>query len=183
MALFAFQKRGTADVDAIFGPIALVWFLTLGGLGLYRVWQHPEIFWALNPARGIRFFANNGWSGVAVSTDMVFTTLLFSFVASIRWDWPVAVVVGMAAAMLFVDLGFWVASIVKVPDGGWFPSVVADLFFLVMTTWKRGRNILAERLSHKILDYEEFYEEIDEFDPAEVPGTGVFMTSSTGGTP
>jgi KUP system potassium uptake protein len=351
VALFAFQRRGTAGVGAVFGPITLVWFITLGALGVYNLWGAAEVFRAINPAYAISFFASNGiygllvlgsvflvvtggealyadighfgtkpiritwfgivlpclllnyfgqgalildvgretamhhsfnpffqmipeaapvwlryyqitiataatiiasqavisgafsltrqavqlgylprlkvdqtseqhfgqiympavnWAlmiaciglvigfslpegrassnlaaayGVAVTTDMVFTTILFAFVTYIRWGWSLFVVLGMAATLLIVDLGFWSAAIVKVPDGGWFPLVVAGLFFLVMTTWKRGRAILAKRLSDKILPYEEFFERVDAMEPVRVEGTAVYMSSSTGGTP
>ncbi len=56
--------------------------------------------------------------GVAVTTDMVFTTILFAVVARTRWKWSLPALVGMAAVFLFVDLGFWGASLLKIPSGG-----------------------------------------------------------------
>jgi KUP system potassium uptake protein len=73
--LFAFQRRGTAKVGALFGPIMIVWFLILGGLGLYWIVQMPQVLWALDPRYGVAFAFNNGWAGLLVlgSVVLVFT--------------------------------------------------------------------------------------------------------------
>src|SRR5688572_31851785 len=59
--------------------------------------------------------------GVAVTTDMVFTTILFAVVARSRWKWGLPAVIALATTFLVVDLGFWGASLLKIPSGGWFP--------------------------------------------------------------
>ena len=76
---------------------------------------------------------------------MVFTTLLFAVVVTARWKWNKWAVAGMLVALLTIDLSFWGANLPKIPTGGWFPLVVAGLMFVVMTTWKRGRQILGDR--------------------------------------
>lgn len=121
--------------------------------------------------------------GVAVTTDMVFTTILFVVAARLtwQWSWPLLGVIGVG--FLFVDLSFWGAMIPKIPEGGWFPLVVAGGFFIVMTTWKRGRKILGQRLADKKQPYEVFFDEIDDVEPAIVPGTAIYMDSSVEGTP
>ena len=121
--------------------------------------------------------------GVAVTTDMVFTTLLFAVVARIRWRWHLGVLGVLVVGLLSIELGFWGAMIPKIPEGGWFPLLVAAGFFLIMTTWKRGRQILAERLADKVIPFEEFFEQVDEIEPARVEGTAVYMSSSPHGTP
>jgi KUP system potassium uptake protein len=65
--------------------------------------------------------------GVAVTTDMVFTSILFAVVARRRWSWSLPAVLALAATFLVVDLGFWGASLLKIPSGGWFPLVIAAL--------------------------------------------------------
>jgi KUP system potassium uptake protein len=121
--------------------------------------------------------------GVAVTTDMVLTTLLFSVVAATRWGWKLPAVVGLAGTFLVVDLSFWGANIVKIPSGGWFPLVVAAVIFTMMTTWKKGRAILGARLQESTLPVELFLNGLDEDRVTRGPGTAVFMYGNTGGTP
>ncbi|MFB6099126.1 MAG: potassium transporter Kup [Salinibacter sp.] len=356
VGLFLFQKRGTAGVGAIFGPITSVWFLFLGVIGIFQIMAAPGVFTALNPAYAVKFFAQNGWEGffvlgsvflvvtggealyadighfgkfpirltwfgfvlpslllnyfgqgalilktlpeggtitehtlevleqpffhmtgwmpewmlyvqvalataatiiasqavisgafsltsqavqlgylprmeirhtseehigqifmpavnwalmiaciglvigfsipegktssnlaaaygVAVTTMMVFTTLMYAVVTRYRWKWSFAVVVPLTVGLMIVDLSFWGATLRKIPEGGWFPLVVAAGFFLIMITWKRGRRILADRLSDKIIPHEEFLERVREAVPKRVSGTAVFMDSNPKGTP
>lgn len=121
--------------------------------------------------------------GVAVTTDMVFTTILFAVVAWKRWSWSWWVVGLMAAGLLIIDLAFWGANLPKIPTGGWFPLVIAGIMFTVMTTWKTGRKILGRRLSEKIVPHEEFIQMIREESPERISGTAVFMDSNPHGTP
>jgi KUP system potassium uptake protein len=121
--------------------------------------------------------------GVAVTTDMVFTTLLFSAVAWSRWKWPWWRVGLLAAFFLVVDLAFWGANLVKIPRGGWFPLVVAGIIFACMTTWKKGRQILATRLHATTLPFDFFLNDVEDNPPPRVPGTAVFMYGRSDGTP
>jgi KUP system potassium uptake protein len=66
VAIFLFQYRGTARVGVVFGPITLIWFLTLAGLGIYHVFQQPGVLAAINPLYGVRFFIINGWHGYLI---------------------------------------------------------------------------------------------------------------------
>ncbi|MBV9774789.1 MAG: potassium transporter Kup [Gemmatimonadetes bacterium] len=121
--------------------------------------------------------------GVAVTTDMVFTTLLFSAVARSHWGWGMGRVALLAAAFLVVDLAFWGANLVKIPAGGWFPLAIAAVIFSLMTTWKKGRQILAARLNATTLPFELFMQDVESNPPLRVPGTSVFMYGSADGTP
>ena len=121
--------------------------------------------------------------GVAVTTDMVFTTLLFAAVAKARWKWPWWKVGALATAFLVVDLAFWGANLVKIPHGGWFPLVVAAVIFALMTTWKKGRQILATRLHATTLPFDFFLRDVQMNPPRRVPGTAVFMYGNSEGTP
>lgn len=337
LGLFLFQRRGTQGVGAVFGPVTLVWFLTLGVLGVSQLLVEPSVFRAMNPAYALEFFARNGvqgflvlgsvflvvtggealyadmghfgtrpirltwfalvlpclllnyfgqgamllghpeaarqpfflmapdwalyplvglttaatviasqavisgafsltrqavqlgyfprlvvdftssekmgqiympavnWTlmvaciglvlgfrnssnlaaayGVAVTTDMVFTTVLFALVARTRFEWGLWVVGALAAALLTVDLSFWLANLPKIPAGGWFPLVVAGGIFLLMTTWKTGRRILARRLRDLVVPTDEFLEEVRRVAPERVAGTAVFMDGRPEGTP
>ncbi|HET6599458.1 MAG TPA: potassium transporter Kup [Burkholderiaceae bacterium] len=121
--------------------------------------------------------------GVAVSTDMVITTLIFAVVAWEIWGWTPWLVTALAAGFLVVDLSFFGANIIKVPAGGWFPILVALSVFTLMSTWRRGRQILAKRLRKDALPLDEFRKMIEEHPPTRVPGTAVFMTGNPEGTP
>jgi KUP system potassium uptake protein len=121
--------------------------------------------------------------GVAVTTDMVFTTILFAVVARSRWKWSKWVVAVMGLALLAIDLPFWGANLPKIPSGGWFPLVVAGIMFTIMTTWKHGRQILGKRLHEKIIPHEQFIKKIGEEMPERILGTAVFMDSNPKGTP
>ena len=63
VALFMVQRRGTATIGRIFGPVMVVWFSTLGGLGLVHIVDEPGVLRALNPVHGASFFADNGFKG------------------------------------------------------------------------------------------------------------------------
>ena len=114
--------------------------------------------------------------GVAVTTDMVFTTVLFAVVARTRWNWSMPATIALAAAFLVMDLGFWTAGVTKIPNGGWFPLVIAAGVFTIMTTWKSGRRILAERLAESALTPSELTERIQKAKPVRVAGTAVYLT-------
>ena len=337
VGIFAVQSRGTAKIGAVFGPVMLVWFATLGVLGAVQVIQDPAVLAAVNPAHGIRFFAQNGWHGfvvlgsvflvvtggealyadmghfgvkpirlswfgfvlpalllcyfgqgalvlgdpsaaehpfyrlvpewgliplvilttmatiiasqavisgafsltrqavqlgylprvdikhtsesqigqiyipglnwllmiaciglvvgfqsssrlaaaygVAVTTDMVFTSILFAVVARSRWKWDLPAVVALVAGFLVVDLGFWGASLLKIPSGGWFPLVIAAVVFTVMTTWNTGRGILSERIAERAMSAEQLVAALAADPPARVPGTAVYLGRDPAGVP
>ncbi len=121
--------------------------------------------------------------GVAVTTDMVFTTILFAVVARTRWKWSLPALAGMAALFLFVDLGFWGASLLKIPSGGWFPLLIAAVVFTVMTTWNTGRSILAQRIAENTVPIESFLVDLEANPPMRVPGTAVYLVRSTDAAP
>lgn len=121
--------------------------------------------------------------GVGVTTDMVITTLLLSVVMRERWKWALPVALAAAALFLTIDLAFWGANLVKIPEGGWVPLVVGAVVFTLMTTWKRGREILRDRLQAGMLPFEEFAHEVQAGRFVRVPGTAVFMFSDPRGTP
>jgi KUP system potassium uptake protein len=66
VALFLFQRRGTSHVGAVFGPVTLVWFVVIAGLGLVGIAREPAVLRALAPSHGVRFFVTHGWYGVLV---------------------------------------------------------------------------------------------------------------------
>jgi len=335
--LFFFQRRGTAGVGAVFGPIMLVWFSTLGLMGIRGILWQPNVLFAINPMHAIRFFAANGmqgflvlgavflvttggealyadlghfgekpiqidwfsivgpslvlhyfgqgallirnpsaahnpfyllapkwalyplvglatmatviasqaiisgvfsltrqaiqlgylprmeivhtsraeigqvyipsvnWAlmfatitlvigfrsstnlagayGVAVSTTMIITTVLAYVVARDLLGWSVPLAATITAAFLFGDLAFLGANLFKIADGGWFPLLIATIVFIIMTTWRRGRQILNTRLREGALSPEDFVKSLAGHPPVRVPGTAVFMHRSGGVIP
>jgi KUP system potassium uptake protein len=121
--------------------------------------------------------------GVAVTTDMVFTSILFAVVARDRWKWRLPAVLAMAVGFLVVDLGFWGASLLKIPSGGWFPLLVAGTVFTVMTTWNSGRGLLASRLAELSMSLEELLERMREPSVVRVEGTAVYLGRHDAGVP
>ncbi len=337
IGLFMFQRKGTAGVGAVFGPVTLVWFFILAILGIYHIFQMPSVLAAVNPYYGIMFFIHNGWHGflvlgavflvvtggealyadmghfgrrpirltwfslvlpallmnyfgqgallianpataanpfyqmaprwalyplvimataatviasqavisgafsltmqavqlgysprlridhtsstemgqiyiplvnwalmlaciglvlgfqsssnlaaaygVAVTTTMVITTVLFYVLARGRWKWGLAPAILLCGLFLMIDLSFFGANIIKVPHGGWFPLIIAAGVFILMTTWKKGRQILGERLQEKAIPMSEFIAQVEAESPARVPGTAVFMYGNSNFTP
>ena len=114
--------------------------------------------------------------GIAVTGTMLITNILAIAVATRLWDWsPTRAVLG-ALPFICIDLGFFLANSVKIPDGGWFPLVFGLAVFILLTTWKRGRELLGERLAADAMQLRPFITSIAESGVERVPGTAVFMT-------
>jgi len=114
--------------------------------------------------------------GIAVTGTMVITTVLAFMVTRYLWQWKLPLAIVGALPFLCVDLGFFSANLVKVTDGGWFPLVFGVGIFLLLTTWKRGRQLLHERLESGMLDLRSFAASMAQEAVARVPGTAVFLT-------
>src|SRR5687767_5739685 len=121
--------------------------------------------------------------GVAVTATMVITTILLGVVERQKWGWSWPMVLVLTGVFLLIDLAFFGANIIKIPAGGWFPLVVGAGIFLIMTTWKKGRRILAERLLSRAHPIEDFLREVAKSAPVRVSGTAIFMNGTAAGTP
>jgi len=121
--------------------------------------------------------------GIAVTGTMAITSILFYFVARDRWKWGPWKAGVVLAGFLVMDLAFLGACAAKILHGGWFPLAVATVVFAVMTTWKRGRAILAARISSATLPLDLFIADVEMCCPPRVKGTAVFLTSVRRGTP
>lgn len=124
-----------------------------------------------------------GAYGIAVAMTMLITTFLACYVAHRRWKWKLPTILILGAAMIGIDLVFFVANIIKIPHGGWFPLLVAGVIFTLLTTWKRGRRILALRLREQTMNFVDFVKDECEHPVHRIPGTAVFMTSDPEMTP
>jgi len=121
--------------------------------------------------------------GIAVTMTMAMTTILLHAVMIGRWQWPAWVAHTVAGSFLVVELAFLFANVPKIINGGWLPIVIGAVLFTLMTTWKAGRQIVATRIFSRTEPLEAFVARIPVTAPARVPGTAVFMTAQTKGTP
>ncbi len=124
-----------------------------------------------------------GAYGVAVTSTMVVTTLLLHVVSREVWGWSRTRATLVAAGFLVIDLSFFAANIVKVPQGGWLPLLIAAGIYTLMATWKTGRQILSKRLQEKSVPLKILMGDLAADPPMRVPGTAVFMSGNPGGTP
>ncbi|MDP1687996.1 potassium transporter Kup [Hydrogenophaga sp.] len=336
-ALFAVQKRGTGGLGRFFGPITVVWFLTIAGLGVNQILDHPEILAALSPHHALRFmwqqpgttfiilgavvlcvtgaealYADLGhfgkkpirlawflvvmpcltlnyfgqgalllaqpeavknpffnmapdwlllplvllatmatviasqalitgafsvtkqamqlgylprlqvqhtsehdtgqiympfvnWSlfaaivlavvmfksssnlaaayGIAVTLDMLITTVLTFFVIRYSWKYPLWLCLSATGVFFVVDLAFFTSNMLKLFAGGWFPLLIGGLVFTLMMTWKRGRGLMGEAQQAEALDLPSFLEAVFVSPPVRVGGTAVFLTAESGIVP
>jgi KUP system potassium uptake protein len=121
--------------------------------------------------------------GIAVTLTMIITTLLLIVLAKEKWKWPLVALVPFALVFLSIDAAFLGANIFKIPQGGWFPLVVAVIVFTQLTTWKRGTTLVADRLREGGLPIETFLDGLDWNEIRRVPGVAVFMTRNTDTVP
>ncbi|WP_410520583.1 potassium transporter Kup [Corallococcus exiguus] len=337
LLLFMVQRKGTAGIGTVFGPLMTVWFLVLAVLGVKELLHNPAVLWSLSPVHGVQFFMDNGWHGflvlgavilvvtggealyadmghfgagpirrawfllvlpslvlnylgqgalllrhaeaarnpffllapdwalyplvalstaaaviasqalisgsfsttrqamqlgycprmevvhtsaeemgqiylpgingallvgvialvlgfgsssrlaaaygIAVTTTMGITTVLAYVVARERWGVRRSVALPIASLFMVVDLAFFGANAAKIADGGWFPLLLAVCIFTMMTTWKRGRDILAGKLRAASLGLKDLLGSFGDHPPLRVPGTAIFMTGNPEGTP
>ena len=118
-----------------------------------------------------------GAYGIAVTGDMVITSTLAIVVAARGWGWGWQRAVALFACFLVVELTFLYANVLKIPDGGWFPLLIGSLVFLLMSTWKRGGQLLSSRTSGEAIDLDIFIDALMISPPTRVEGTAVFLTS------
>lgn len=337
IGLFMIQKRGTAQIGGLFGPIMLVWFAVIAALGIWHIMQDPRVLLAVNPLYAFSFFLNNGlqgflvlgtvflvvtggealyadmghfgrepirlawyfyvlpalvlnyfgqgslilrnpeaapnsfyllapswallplvvlataatiiasqalisgafsltmqaenlgflprlqidhtsetafgqiyipivnWAlmvgcitvvllfrtssnlaaayGIAVTSTMVITTLIFAVVARKRWRWSAPSVAVVVAFFLIIDFAFFGANIIKIPQGGWFPIVVALAIFVIMTTWKRGSWLVVTRERNLELALPDLLQRIAKEKPVRAAGDAVFLSANREGAP
>ncbi|HYW08252.1 MAG TPA: potassium transporter Kup [Longimicrobium sp.] len=121
--------------------------------------------------------------GIAVTGTMGITTILFYFVARNRFGWSMLAAGVPALFFLIIDVAFFAANAVKIAHGGWVPLVIGAVIFAAMTTWRRGRSLLAERLESSTLPIDLFLKDMGEHKVHRVPGTAIFMYGNPKGTP
>ncbi len=119
--------------------------------------------------------------GIAVTGTMLIDTVLLAFVMVLIWRWNRLAVALFAGGLLLVDLAFFGANVIKIPQGGWFPIAMALVSFTVLTTWRHGRRLVMEEVARQGLPLKEFIDMVGGVH--RVQGTAVFMTSAKDGVP
>jgi len=329
--LFWWQKRGTGGIGRFFGPIMLVWFITIAALGVYHIIGHPAILWALLPTHALSFIAHNtdiafiilgavvlcvtggealyadmghfgkhpirltwfslimpalvlnyfgqgalmladprsihnpffhlapswltlplvllataatviasqalisgafsvtkqaiqlgylprlqirhtstrdlgqiylpfvNWAlfgmivltvalfkssdnlaaayGIAVTLDMLITTTLTFFVIRFGWGYPLSLCLAATGFFFIVDFTFFSSNLMKLVGGGWFPLLIAGTVFLLMTTWRRGRELMNNTLRASAIELKPFLDSVFLAPPVRVSGTAIFLVA------
>ncbi len=116
--------------------------------------------------------------GVAVTSTMLISTILFFVVAKEKWKWNPLFIYAFLCFFLVIDISFFLANISKIFHGAWFPLVIGGMVFTIMITWKQGREILGSRLRRRTLSLEKFLESIALDPPHRVEGQAVFLTGN-----
>ncbi|MFO1097590.1 MAG: potassium transporter Kup [Xanthobacteraceae bacterium] len=120
--------------------------------------------------------------GIAVTGTMMIDTILVTFVMLLLWRWHWAVVALLSGTLLLVDLAYFAGNIVKVFQGGWFPLFIGFLSFTVLTTWKRGRELVRKQLVAKSVPLDAVIHSLGPH-VARARGLAVFLTATTEGVP
>jgi KUP system potassium uptake protein len=121
--------------------------------------------------------------GIAVTLDMLITTVLTFFVLRYGWNYPLVLCLAATGFFFVVDLAFFSSNLLKLHHGGWFPLAIGGAVFMLMTTWKQGRAQLNNALRQDALDLSTFLDAVFVSPPARVDGTAVFLTAEPGNVP
>jgi KUP system potassium uptake protein len=124
-----------------------------------------------------------GAYGIAVTGTMAIDTVLFVIVAWRMWKWHPLLVLAVLVFFLTIDLAFFGANTLKIEDGGWFPLVLGLAVFTILTTWRRGRDLVLRQLKHGGLALAPFIANITEHPPTRVEGTAIFLVSDPDAVP
>lgn len=120
--------------------------------------------------------------GIAVTGAMFIDTLLLAAVLFALWRWPVWKALPLVAVFLVVDIAYFGANLIKVPQGGWVPLLIGFFIFTLLTTWSKGRELMRASMTESALPIEIFAKSAHG-SATRVPGTSVFMASTNSGVP
>jgi KUP system potassium uptake protein len=120
--------------------------------------------------------------GIAVTGTMLITTMMLAVLVFQVWRWNKLLAGAAIGLFLVVDSAFFVSNITKIPDGGWFPLLVAAISFTVLTTWAKGRQLMRQRLAESALPLQVFIKSAAG-SVHRVRGTSVFLSTSADTVP
>ena len=121
--------------------------------------------------------------GIAVTMDMLITTILTFYVIRYGWKYPLSLCIAATGVFFVVDFAFFASNLMKLFAGGWFPLLIGGAVFTLMITWKEGRRILNEKLRADAIDLPSFLDAVFVNPPLRVEGTAVFLTAEPGIVP
>ncbi|MBT9550550.1 MAG: potassium transporter Kup [Hydrogenophaga sp.] len=121
--------------------------------------------------------------GIAVTLDMLITTVLTFFVIRFGWKYPLWLCLLATGFFFVVDLAFFSSNLLKLFAGGWFPLLIGGVVFMLMMTWKQGRVLMAAKQQADAIELDSFLDAVFMAPPARVEGTAVFLTAETGTVP
>ncbi len=121
--------------------------------------------------------------GIAVTLDMLITTVLTFFVVRYAWRYPLLLCIAVTGVFFVVDLAFFASNLMKFMGGGWFPVLIAGAIYILMLTWQDGRALMKEKLKADAIDLNSFLEAVFISPPTRVSGTAVFLTPEPGTVP
>jgi KUP system potassium uptake protein len=121
--------------------------------------------------------------GIAVTTDMLITTVLTFFVIRYAWKYPLVLCIAATGVFFVVDFLFFTSNLLKLFEGGWFPLMIGSAIFMLMLTWKEGRRLMGQIQLAEAIDLRGFLNSVFVNPPARVDGTAVFMTAEPGVVP
>jgi KUP system potassium uptake protein len=120
--------------------------------------------------------------GIAVTGAMFIDTILLAVVLITLWRWPLWKAAPLVAAFFVVDMAYLGANLLKVPQGGWVPLVIGLAIFTLLTTWSRGRALMRQSMTEGTIPMEVFAKSAHS-SAKRVPGTAIFMASTSTGVP
>ena len=120
--------------------------------------------------------------GIAVTGTMFITACMLGVLTFAVWKWPPVLAVGLTGTFLLIDGLYFTSNVTKIPDGGWFPLLVAAVTFLFLTTWATGRRLMRKRLHEDSMPIDTFIKSAGT-SVRRVPGTSVFLASNADGIP
>ncbi|MGH8723578.1 MAG: potassium transporter Kup [Burkholderiales bacterium] len=121
--------------------------------------------------------------GVAVTGTMTVTTILTFFVIRFGWGYPLWLCIFATGFFFVIDVTFFSSALLKILEGGWFPLVLGVSMFTVMMTWRRGREVMFQRLNESAVPLAPFLKSLFRDPPQRVPGTAIFLTATPDATP
>ena len=162
------RHTSSRHIGQVYVPL-VNWMLMIGSVGLVVTFRSSS---ALASAYGI-----------AVTMTMLITTLIFYRVVRDRWGWPLWRAALTLVPFLLVDVAFFAANVPKIPTGGWFPLLVGTALVIQMTTWRRGRQLVAARIRRGERPIGEVAQQALDDHVAQVPGTAVYLFKDAGAAP
>ncbi len=120
--------------------------------------------------------------GIAVMGTMFISTLMIGVLTARVWNWPKWRVYLVTGTFIIVDGAYLSSNLIKIPEGGWLPLLVAAIIFVLLTTWAKGRELMIARLREAAMPVKVFIQSAAS-SATRVPGTAVFMTSASDGVP